>query len=325
MTVCNDVTAITRTSPFRHRTTDPNSTTFYLNTGLARVVLIISLSNLNNRHFAPVVRVHFALASHRIRALLIGVSMFSCVSRWVVVAVPFAFVVFAASADSAGPPPGERWSDHAWRGTSSSKTVPRPSRTASPVYPTRSTIVVRPLPYEFTDPKVATVANVVAHLPPGADLWIGKEKMVSEASKPSYDLVTPAIEAGGTYSCRATVVWEEDGKWVTQTHSFSVRAGDFHCIEVVPVDPASAGRDVAAGLAKLPEADKKAAEAQKFCAIQDSIRLGSMGAPVKVNVEGKDVYLCCEGCRTNALKDPTKTLKTAEANKAKPVKAESGK
>jgi hypothetical protein len=40
-----------------------------------------------------------------------------------------------------------------------------------------------------------------------------------------------------------------------------------------------------------------------------------MGPPVKVTVKGKDVYLCCEGCREAALKNPDKTLKTADQNR----------
>jgi hypothetical protein len=40
-----------------------------------------------------------------------------------------------------------------------------------------------------------------------------------------------------------------------------------------------------------------------------------MGPPVKVSVKGKDVYLCCGGCRAAALKDPDKTLTTVEQNK----------
>ena len=70
-------------------------------------------------------------------------------------------------------------------------------------------------------------------------------------------------------------------------------------------------KEVAANLAKLSPADRKAAEAQKTCAVQEGVRLGSMGPPVKVTVKGKEVFLCCAGCRTPALKDPDKTLKTA--------------
>jgi hypothetical protein len=39
--------------------------------------------------------------------------------------------------------------------------------------------------------------------------------------------------------------------------------------------------------------------------------LGSMGAPVKVKVGEKSVYLCCAGCRRKALANPEQTLAAA--------------
>ncbi|MGE5195128.1 MAG: efflux RND transporter periplasmic adaptor subunit [Deltaproteobacteria bacterium] len=71
-------------------------------------------------------------------------------------------------------------------------------------------------------------------------------------------------------------------------------------------------RKVAAALAKLSEADRKLAAKQRFCVILPKSRLGSMGTPVKVEIEGKAVFLCCEGCRKVALADPEGTLKKAE-------------
>ena len=38
--------------------------------------------------------------------------------------------------------------------------------------------------------------------------------------------------------------------------------------------------------------------------------LGSMGAPVKLMVADKPVFLCCAGCRRKALADPKQTLAT---------------
>jgi hypothetical protein len=81
-------------------------------------------------------------------------------------------------------------------------------------------------------------------------------------------------------------------------------------------------KKISDSIAKLDVADKKLAEAQKFCALQDSIRLGAMGTPAKVTVGGKDVFLCCEACKASALKDADKTLKkveTLKAGKAKEV------
>ena len=82
-----------------------------------------------------------------------------------------------------------------------------------------------------------------------------------------------------------------------------------------PAAPAAATSDEAkfsAAIAKLPEEDREAATAQKFCVVEEKSRLGSMGMPFKVMVEGKPVFLCCAGCEDEALKDPAKTLAKVE-------------
>lgn len=53
--------------------------------------------------------------------------------------------------------------------------------------------------------------------------------------------------------------------------------------------------EVKAALAKLSPEDRAVAEAQKTCPVTDEL-LGSMGTPIKVTVEGRDVFVCCEGC-----------------------------
>ena len=68
-----------------------------------------------------------------------------------------------------------------------------------------------------------------------------------------------------------------------------------------------------ATLAKLPAKERAAAEAQKYCAIANKNFLGSMGAPIKLELEGKPVYLCCKGCVKKANADPTGTLAKVEA------------
>ena len=67
-------------------------------------------------------------------------------------------------------------------------------------------------------------------------------------------------------------------------------------------------KKINAALSKLSPADRKLAEAQKFCAVEDGSRLGSMGTPAKIMLEGKPVFLCCEGCDEAARQEPAKTL-----------------
>lgn len=63
-----------------------------------------------------------------------------------------------------------------------------------------------------------------------------------------------------------------------------------------------------ANLAKLDPADRKLAEAQKYCAVENENRLGSMGAPFKIMVKDQPVFLCCKSCQKSALADPDKTV-----------------
>jgi membrane dipeptidase len=71
-------------------------------------------------------------------------------------------------------------------------------------------------------------------------------------------------------------------------------------------------RAATAELAKLPMEERMAAEAQKYCAINTKGFLGSMGAPIKLMLDGKPVYLCCDGCTEKAQANPATTLAKVE-------------
>jgi hypothetical protein len=66
--------------------------------------------------------------------------------------------------------------------------------------------------------------------------------------------------------------------------------------------------EIAEMIGKLDEADQKLALEQKFCAVQSHERLGSMGVPAKLELDGQTIFLCCEGCEKSAKADPEKTL-----------------
>ena len=57
----------------------------------------------------------------------------------------------------------------------------------------------------------------------------------------------------------------------------------------------------------LGAADAALARAQGDCPVSDE-PLGSMGTPIKVESEGRVVFLCCEGCRKKFERDPEKYL-----------------
>jgi hypothetical protein len=81
---------------------------------------------------------------------------------------------------------------------------------------------------------------------------------------------------------------------------------------------------IRANLAKLPENDRKLAEAQKWCAVETDDRLGAMGVPVKILIKDQPVFLCCKSCVDQAQKDPDKTLARVKELQAK-AKAEDKK
>src|SRR5262249_14493082 len=73
-----------------------------------------------------------------------------------------------------------------------------------------------------------------------------------------------------------------------------------------PADVAEA--EIQSALAKLSSADREVAIAQRFCVGLGDSRRGSMGMPEKLVIDGKTVFVCCEGCNEEALADPQKTL-----------------
>ncbi|MBI3863189.1 MAG: efflux RND transporter periplasmic adaptor subunit [Planctomycetia bacterium] len=85
---------------------------------------------------------------------------------------------------------------------------------------------------------------------------------------------------------------------------------------VRPSTPEDSDRKIKDALARLPPADRAIAERQKFCPVLPDSRLGSMGVPVKLNIAGETVFLCCNGCKADALKDEQATL--AKVRKPRP-------
>ena len=79
--------------------------------------------------------------------------------------------------------------------------------------------------------------------------------------------------------------------------------------------------DVAVERAKLSPHDRALVEAQEWCVINSDERLGSMGPPLKLDIKGRPVFVCCKGCKRKAEADPDKTLAKVEELKAK-AKAE---
>jgi hypothetical protein len=99
------------------------------------------------------------------------------------------------------------------------------------------------------------------------------------------------------------------------------KAGSFQAAPTPAlVSTASRGVEgrVRANLARLSPEDRRLAEAQRYCPVQTENRLGSMGVPVKVVIKGRPVFLCCQGCKDDALENPNQTLAQVEKLKARP-------
>jgi hypothetical protein len=75
--------------------------------------------------------------------------------------------------------------------------------------------------------------------------------------------------------------------------------------------PLDEEQEIQAAIAELPEADRPLAVAQRWCAVEQDNRLGSMGAPIKVILDGKPVFLCCSGCTKRAKANVKATLGAA--------------
>ncbi len=91
------------------------------------------------------------------------------------------------------------------------------------------------------------------------------------------------------------------------------RAGHDHGGGTLPTkDPVSSSSPSPSAteqnLGKLPPADREAARQQALCPVTDK-PLGSMGVPIKLDVEGRPVFVCCAGCTAVIQKDPQAILK----------------
>src|SRR4029453_7150121 len=82
-----------------------------------------------------------------------------------------------------------------------------------------------------------------------------------------------------------------------------------------PADPEA---KIVAELATLSPADRALAEKQRFCPILPNSRLGSMGPPVRLTLDGETVFLCCPGCKSQAEANPKKTATRVKELRSQP-------
>jgi Cu(I)/Ag(I) efflux system membrane fusion protein len=92
-----------------------------------------------------------------------------------------------------------------------------------------------------------------------------------------------------------------------------------------PQDESHQDKKVRTELAKLNSADRQLAEAQRFCPILANSRLGGMGPPVKLALDGETVFVCCENCVEDAKGNPKKTVDAVKRLRSAGAKAEEEK
>ncbi|MBA4189412.1 MAG: hypothetical protein C0467_15590 [Planctomycetaceae bacterium] len=76
----------------------------------------------------------------------------------------------------------------------------------------------------------------------------------------------------------------------------------------LPVITAADKVTIRAAMEKLSPEDRKLAEGQIFCAVDQESALGTMGPILKVMAKGQPVFVCCKGCETEVKKNPDDAL-----------------
>jgi hypothetical protein len=80
---------------------------------------------------------------------------------------------------------------------------------------------------------------------------------------------------------------------------------------------------IRAMLATLSPEDQRLAERQYRCPLMPEARLGAMGPPHKIVVNGETVFVCCRNCVRMAEENPDQTaaqVKTLQENRARELK-----
>jgi RND family efflux transporter MFP subunit len=166
----------------------------------------------------------------------------------------------------------------------------------------------------FADEPVDRVKQLV--VPRHAVLMAGDHSVVYVEAEPGrFEL--RQVKLGPTLGDRIVLLsGVEQGENVATNGNFLIDsqmqlAGKPSLIDPTRAEPkrAEPGRspEVLAALAELPADDRAAAERQKTCPVA-GMPLGSMGTPIKVDVQGTPVFICCEGCRGSLLAEPEKYL-----------------
>jgi YHS domain-containing protein len=150
--------------------------------------------------------------------------------------------------------------------------------------------IICPVTFTKANPKIEWQVDGKKYLfccPPCVDEFVRMSKEEPDSLKAPEDYIQGAKQSSASESVRK------------EQTSAKATASD------ASLDP-----EIAEALAGMNKEDRSLVDSQKYCAIMTDSLLGSMGAPLKVEVNGEPVFLCCKGCKAKALRDPEATLAT---------------
>jgi uncharacterized protein (TIGR03000 family) len=199
--------------------------------------------------------------------------------------------------------------------------VPHNSEAAQPRTTQKYAVRVTLLPQKTFEEDPNAVL-IVVHVPEEAKVWFEDAPTAQTGALRLF--ISPSLLPAKTYAYTVRVAWPENGRLVSQTGLVTVRAEEVHCIDLVSLGAIASGKNdearIQANLSRLSAEDLKLALKQKYCALQDGNRLGSMGTPVKISVKGQPVFLCCGACAKTAENNPDRTLEKVRSMEAKEQK-----
>ncbi|GIX05089.1 MAG: hypothetical protein KatS3mg114_0958 [Planctomycetaceae bacterium] len=174
-----------------------------------------------------------------------------------------------------------------------------------------------------SEPTVSSKALVV---PRDAVLMAGNNSVVYVETEPGRFEIRRVILGpfcGDQVVIRSGV---EEGEQVASRGNFLIDsqmqlAGNPSLIDPTRIEPRLhelESQEMTAALASVSPEDRALIDKQAVCPVAE-YRLGTMGIPKKVNVDGTPVFICCEGCRERLLAEPEKYLaKLADLRRREP-------
>lgn len=176
---------------------------------------------------------------------------------------------------------------------------------------------------EFGFAKVPQAANEMLTVPRNAVLMAGRHSVVYVETEPGRFEIRTVVLGPGINDDIVVLQGLSAGEQVATSGNFLIDSqmqlvGNPSLIDPTRALPRPAtefSSEAIAALSHLSDEDRQFALQQVICPVAQQ-KLGSMGPPIKVDVEGRSVFICCESCRQKLLKDPAKYLARLPKEKA---------